>query len=385
MVVQTGDYAKAYERLANGGPETFHAQRYSVQYVQGLTDTFDAVLNVSCIGEKPSIEELAPGLFDTGVDLYRKKNGPVMLKNLVQSWRPTHLLLRTPNAPILEYALQKGITVIPVFADSFEGASLRGRFQNRKLAKLLNGRQIRFVGNHNLPASRSLQRIGVSPEKIVPWEWPQDLNPKDYQVKLRGNGPFQCLYVGRLTESKGAGDLIDVVLEARRKGLNIELDAYGTGALHEDLKARVDDAAEAASVRLHGLHPRETVIAALEKADCVIIPSRPSYSDGMPRTVYEALATRTPVLMSEHPVFRDALAGYESVAFFDTASPSDFADKITQLSEDVPGYQARSEATAAAWQALMLGMVWGEMMDALFREDPAATDKLAAHTLATFR
>lgn len=100
---------------------------------------------------------------------------------------PTHLILRTPSTDLLSWARQKDLRVPPSFADSFTPRPrLRGwldRLRARRLAKALNHPSIQYVGNHNIAAAEDLARIGVTPEKIIPWDWPRAPTPSDDPAK----------------------------------------------------------------------------------------------------------------------------------------------------------------------------------------------------------
>ena len=95
-----------------------------------------------------------------------------MIRNLValvvygtESRRLTNI--GTKGTAVLNWALATGVQVLPMFADSFRG-NLRSRWSNRRLSKLLNHPDLRWAGNHNVNAARSLECIGVAPHKIIP-------------------------------------------------------------------------------------------------------------------------------------------------------------------------------------------------------------------------
>jgi len=41
----------------------------------------------------------------------------------------------------------------------------------------------------------------------------------------------------------------------------------------------------------------------MRSADAIVIPSRHEYPEGLPLTIYEALAARTPIVASDHQCF----------------------------------------------------------------------------------
>ena len=128
----------------------------------------------------------------------------------------------------------KGAASVPV--GSFFPNALR-------LARLLNSPRIRWVANHNVPACRDLERIGVNPQKIVPWDWLQSTSPDMYDPKPGpSNGaPWHLVFVGGVSELKGVGDAIDAVAELKRRGRDVELNIIGQGDV-DQLSARARDA-----------------------------------------------------------------------------------------------------------------------------------------------
>jgi glycosyltransferase involved in cell wall biosynthesis len=112
--------------------------------------------------------------------------------------------------PVLAWAIKRKIPTIAVLADSFNKTGLKEWIRKKHLAGMLNKPAIRWVGNHGLNACRSLEGLGVNPEKIIPWDWPASSKPSDFSAReLTSSGPFTVLYVGSVSEAKGVGDLLE--------------------------------------------------------------------------------------------------------------------------------------------------------------------------------
>lgn len=99
------------------------------------------------------------------------------------------------------------------------------------------------------------------------------------------------LYVGRLVAEKGLRELMDAtrLLAASRPALNVVL--VGEGPLHGELAERI--AREKLSVTLAGAQPPVEVARWMAAADLVTLPS---YSEGHPNVLVEALACGRPVV-----------------------------------------------------------------------------------------
>lgn len=111
------------------------------------------------------------------------------------------------------------------------------------------------------------------------------------------NGPFRLVFVGRLVREKGILDL----LQAIRDVAGLHLDVVGD-ALPSDRDGvagevrRLAAACRPGAVTLHGMAEPARVRALLGDAHAL---SLPSYREGVPRSVIEALAAGRPVIASQ--------------------------------------------------------------------------------------
>ena len=58
----SGDYREGYSRLAAGGQETYHSQRYSVETTATIGRKFGNVGVLCCIGNEPYDEVMTDGV-----------------------------------------------------------------------------------------------------------------------------------------------------------------------------------------------------------------------------------------------------------------------------------------------------------------------------------
>jgi glycosyltransferase involved in cell wall biosynthesis len=103
-----------------------------------------------------------------------------------------------------------------------------------------------------------------------------------------GDGGY-ALFVGRLTPEKGVQTLIRAW-----QGIDYPLKIVGEGAMRGDLEqqARLTNS----PIEFLGRRSRSEVLAIMQKATCLIIPSE--WYEGFPNTALEALATGTPLIVS---------------------------------------------------------------------------------------
>ncbi len=107
-------------------------------------------------------------------------------------------------------------------------------------------------------------------------------------------------------------------------------------------KAR--DAGVADCVHFEGLQPNSRVIEAMRSSDLVVVPSHHLYPEGLPCVFYEAIATGTPVICSNHPMFGASSASRLRCSFPRSArtpmqTPWKSPRRSRALSTDVGGHQ----------------------------------------------
>lgn len=103
----------------------------------------------------------------------------------------------------------------------------------------------------------------------------------------------RILYVGRLIESKGVLDLLEAFLGVQDRLHDAELVFVGDGPLLGELRSRCASAGVGSRVVFEGEVAHERALDLTASADLLVLPS---YAEGSPLSVTEALAVGTPVL-----------------------------------------------------------------------------------------
>src|SRR5947207_6372895 len=273
LVQWSGDYREAYHRIAAGGPETYHAQRESVEAAGEFAKTF-GLYGVLCMTSADAYDEVMPnGVRAVGVALDPRHIDTAAVVRAVEAVRPTHLVVTTPQPDLFAWALGRGIDLLPALADTFHAGTAglswprqlvrawRPARYCRRLARLLNDPRVRWVGNHNVSASRDLVRIGVDPRKVVPCDFPPQVRPEQHEPKSldAAKSPWELLYVGSVVPSKGVGDAVLATAELRRRGRNVHLRVIGRGDT-EEFRRLAADAVAAGAIRFDGPRPHDEVI-----------------------------------------------------------------------------------------------------------------------------
>jgi glycosyltransferase involved in cell wall biosynthesis len=379
IVQYAGDYREAWERFDRGGKATYQAQRYSVNFVGSLAERLEQVAVICAITDQPYDVALPNKVRAIGGGL-RPGFQSREIFDLLARTRPDRFVLTTPMVPLLKWARNRRIRTITAFADSFRPGP-RTWITHHRLASELNDPNVEWVGNHQIAACLSLTDIGVQPDKVVPWDWPPSHRPDDHEPRELPDGrPLKVVYVGSVEEAKGVGDMLRALEQLKSSGQCPEVTVIG-----RDRDGRMEALAASLGlteqVRFAGVIPNEDVPEAMRQADAVIIPSRHEYPEGLPLTIYEALAARTPIIASDHPMFRGALVDEQSALVFPAANSEALAGAIRRLHGDKDLYARLSRNSAEAWHALQLPVTWGDLVEKWLSGDPASQEWLFAHRL----
>src|SRR5690606_16529197 len=173
----------------------------------------------------------------------------------------------------------RALTRVPVVvtvhgADAY---TMRGR-----AGRWLKARVLRRAAA-DLPVSRDIARTLQLGDDVPVLRMGVDTAAIRAAVGDRAPVPGQLVYIGRLADKKGVDVLVDAV--ARCEGAR--LDVLGDGPERAALEARAAAAGVAERVRFHGKVPRSQVLAALARAQVVVIPSRVGADGDMEGTPVE--------------------------------------------------------------------------------------------------
>lgn len=381
LLFQYGDYAAAWRSFAAGGAETYRDQKASVDFVARLAGRFKVTTLSIC--DRPHREELAPHLWSIGIPP-RQAYSALRVMPLLQELSPDLLILRTPHRHALLWARGRRVPTLPIFADIFTETTLRQRLENRLIRWTLSGPHVPCVCNHSLNASQSLRTcLDLPPERIVPWDRaPLKSDPEPKTPNPPGQ-PFRAFYAGLVSTEKGIGDCLQALarVAAQTPAARIAMDFAGTGDL-DHWRAEAAALGLSDQVRFLGNLPNEEVRARMRSADVVLVPSRHDYAEGLPNTLCEALAARTPVVISDHPAFASRLVKDRDCLVFPAADPAALAAALQRLQRD-PGLRQRlSNQGPAALKSLHFGLDWFALMRKFIEDPTGSSGWVARNSLA---
>lgn len=107
------------------------------------------------------------------------------------------------------------------------------------------------------------------------------------------SSPLQLLYMGRLARDKGIFDVLQGLKLARSSGAAAYLTVAGSGPDEAALRKRVEDLALTAAVSFVGTVHGDAKLKCFEAADVLLLPS---YGEGMPYALLEAMAAGLPAI-----------------------------------------------------------------------------------------
>jgi glycosyltransferase involved in cell wall biosynthesis len=377
-VVQHGDYGEAQRLVRSGRPEPYFGMRASLAALERLfgNDPYLVVSVGAAAGEKRDGNGTWIGLPRPAVPGFLPETLAMMLwarriSQCLSVFRPTHLLLRVSGLigwRMLKYAARQSLDTLVIFASTLSETRRYDQYVTRKLIRLLNGNNVYLVGNHRAPATASLVAAGLRADKAVAYDVGSVRRPENFPVKdllvAHPSRPVsgRIVFAGSMVEAKGIGDLIDAVGILRGEGSDVELIAVGDGPELPGFTARAADLPPGA-VSFRGRISNEETFNLMRDSALVVVPTRHDFPEGMPLTLTEALASRTPVIVSDHPVMAASFCEGQGLRFFKAADPPDLARVIRGVLDSPADYRALSESTPAAFARVDCKTLFSDLLE----------------------
>ncbi len=157
------------------------------------------------------------------------------------------------------------------------------------------------------------------------------------KVKPTGERRRTIGYVGRLSEEKGAKNLIEVIRKLRHQDLRFLI--IGEGALEQEFRALAGEDGLAGKIELLGWVPNKELPSHLNDMQLLVLPS---YTEGLPNVLLEAMACGTPVLATPVGSVPDILEDGVNGFLLRSNSPEGIADSVL-LALDRDDLEAVSE------------------------------------------
>jgi glycosyltransferase involved in cell wall biosynthesis len=356
-----GDFADVLKRHAEGADQIYATHDEVAKLIIGLVDAGVRLTIYSFI--TPEAREDSPREGLRIVSLGACNFADVQLLSAAVAKDDSEAIVaHFAPAELLRAVIARRRRSMAVLANSYNRKGPKAFLQRRRIVALLNNPQFDLVSNHCLPATEHLARLGVAGSKLIAWDVPHRFDPKDVEPKQLPTGPrYKAAYAGTINEDKGVGDLIRAVAQLRREGIEVECSFAGGGAV-EEMKALAARLGVGDLLSFCGLIRNREVFAMFREADVVAVPSRSEYPEGFPLTMFEAIGSRTPIVCSDHPMFRPVMKDGVHAAVFPAGSSEAFAVAIRRLLSDASLYERLSLNAELGWDALKGPANWRTML-----------------------
>jgi glycosyltransferase involved in cell wall biosynthesis len=169
-------------------------------------------------------------------------------------------------------------------------------------------------------------------------------------------------YIGRLSEEKGILNLVHAIPKVLNKRNDVRFLIAGEGRLGDTVGTYVDAHALGGKVSLTGWVPHDELSDYFARLKLLVVPS---YTEGLPAIIIEAMACGTPVLATPVGAVPDVLKDKETGFILNDNSPACLTEGITtalaypELRRIVTNARAlvesefRYETLAEAWRDIL--------------------------------
>lgn len=304
---------------------------------------------------------------------------------------PTHLIFCTLNDAILSWAVRHRIPSVVLLSEWKEPLGLKQQWQHNRLINQLNQANVEWVGAQGIHACKILETSGVSPQKIIPWEWrprPQSHYPPKHIPYNRKH--IDLIYIGPISAKAGISDVLMASYQLRSKGFKVRLDIVNDTPCQDSvgaelLQVQLQQMGLQEAVRLFGNLTDEQSLELVRAADCVLIPQR-SHSatpPAIPHSLFLAMATKTPIIASDYPPLREYLSHNVNAMIFPEGNPKSMAHRIERVMGHPSLYAQLSEASEIAIQNFQIPARWSELIDHWLNDTPTAQQQLRNWALSS--
>lgn len=164
-------------------------------------------------------------------------------------------------------------------------------------------------------------------------------------------GLLQIIFVGSLIPKKGLQDLIEALAEPSFR--NISLTIVGDGYYADDLKKLAQEKLSDVQVTWKGIAPPRVVAELMRESDILVLPS---YTEGSPNVIKEAMACALPVIGTRVGGVPDLVSHSETGFLYEPGDVSALQECLLKL---IKSEETRSEMGRATKNRLdKAGLNW---------------------------
>ena len=363
-----GEFEVVLRRHAEGMPHAYGTHDAIAKLVHDLADAGVAVSIYSFC--TPQVKEEQPRekvrVISLGARSYREGK---LLERAVREDSSDAIIAHFPNVDLLAAVAGTGKPALAMLASSFYERGLQSYFTKKRMVSLLNRPEFELVSNHCLPATEHLADLGVQMGKLIPWDVPHPFTPVDSRPKAAAPiAPFKIMYAGVISEKKGVGDVIRAIPHLR-----FAADAVFTFAGEGEIGAMrrlASSIVRGDKAEFLGAISNPEVFERFKSADLVLVPSRREFQEGFPLAMFEAIASRTPIVCSDHPIFHRLMSDRKQAMLFRSGDHRALARAIDAVLSDPDLYLRLSNAAPKTWEKLQGPADWRQLIVEWVRNGP---------------
>jgi glycosyltransferase involved in cell wall biosynthesis len=351
IYLAAGDIADAVRRYDEGRDQIYQSHNEMARLIHNLLASNAHVKVHSFVTPERREETLGNGsrFISLGARDFSAKS---LLSAVVAEDDADAIIVHFPNLELLRAAAATKSRVLVLLADSYNGTGLRSTLGKWRAVSLLNNPRFELVANHCLPATEHLARIGVKREKLIAYDYIHPFDPASYKPRrLVARRPFEAVYAGSIIETKGIPDLIRAIALLREQGIEVHCSLAGLGDI-DAMLALGATLGVSDLLSFRHLVGNTEVFNSMVMADVVVVPSRPEYPEGFPLAIFEGIASRTPIVCSNHPMFREVMVDGRNASVFSAGDYRSFAAAMRRTLTDPVLYAALSTNALLTWAAL---------------------------------
>jgi glycosyltransferase involved in cell wall biosynthesis len=359
----TGDFDEVIRRHDAGGGQIYSTHGELVRLIRGLADAGVTVTVNSFLSARTETVRIDDRIT---VNLLGGKqyNDDDCLLAAVAADKADLLVAHFPNLKLLNACVRTGRPMMAVLASSYNKKGLRYWLERIRLRRALNRPEIELVMNHCEPSTRRLEHIGVNRRKLVAWDIPHEFSPTDQSPKtVIPDAPHKLFFVGSICADKGCREIIHAVKILRDRGIDASASFAGKGDI-EEMESLASELGIKNQVQFLGLIDNREVFEGFANATIAVVPSRTDYPEGFPLTMFEAIASRTPIVCSDHPVFMPIMEHRETAMIFPAGDHNALAASVETLLQDKELYCLLSANADRAWDRLKGPADWRTFLQA---------------------
>lgn len=181
---------------------------------------------------------------------------------------------------------------------------------------------------------------------------PNGVDTSEFKLTEGSRTGNQLLYTGRLAPVKGLPDLLEAIKRIDKAGLECKLVITGKGEYKKVLQEKVIDLGIQNKVDFTGFVSREQLVNLYQSSDAFIFPT---YYEGLPTSVLEAMAAGLPIVSTNAPGVRD-LIDHEETGLI--GEPGDIDTLTSNILRVLQNHELRDDLGVAARQKTVSTYDW---------------------------